>query len=100
MSKINVRSPYFINISNYGLASVEVKLYIYSGTKTIARPATATHTLIADAIIYGSSPNIASFEIAELVRDYISNTFNDTYSSRNLWVDYTTQETNTSEAKP
>lgn len=96
MSKINVRSPYFINISAYGLASVELKLHIYSGTKTTARPATATYTLSADAIIYGSSPNIATFEIAELVRDYISNTFSDTYSSRNLWVDYTTQQTDVS----
>ena len=96
MSKINVRSPYFINISDYGLASVELKLYVYSGTQTSARPATATYTLSADAIIYGSSPNIATFEVAELVRDYISNTFNDTYSSKILWVDYTTQETNLS----
>ena len=96
MSKINVRSPYFINISNYGLASVELKLYVYSGVQTSSRPATATYTLSADAIIYGSSPNIATFEVAELVRDYISNTFNDTYSSSNRWVDYTTQETSLS----
>ena len=96
MSKINVRSPYFINISAYGLASVELKLYIYSGTQTSSRPATATYTLSADAILNAGSPNVASFEVAELVRDYISNTFNDTYSSDTLWVDYTTQQTNTS----
>jgi hypothetical protein len=94
MSKINVRSPYFINISANGLASVELKLHIYSGTKTTSRPATATYTLSADAILSGTGLNTSSFEIAELVRDYISNTFNDTYSSSNLWVDYTTQETN------
>ena len=93
MSKINVRSPYFINISNYGLASVELKLYIYSALQTSDRPATATYTLNADAVLGGTGTNNASFEVAELVRDYISNTFNDTYSSKNLWVDYTTQET-------
>ena len=96
MSKINVRSPYFINISDSGLASVELKLYIYSGIKTTSRPATATYTLSADAILGGTGTNTASFEVAELVRDYISNTFNDTYSSKILWVDYTTQETNLS----
>jgi hypothetical protein len=92
MSKINVRSPYFINISDSGLASVELKLYIYSGVKN-SRPSDATYTLNADAVLGGTGTNNASFEVAELVRDYISNTFNDTYSSKNLWVDYTTQET-------
>ena len=92
MSKINVRSPYFINISDSGLASVELKLYIYSGVKN-SRPSDATYTLNADAVLGGTGTNNASFEVAELVRDYISNTFNDTYSSSNLWVDYTTQQT-------
>ena len=64
MSKINVRSPYFINISAYGLASVELKLYIYSGTQTTARPAIATYTLSVDAILNSGSANVASFEVA------------------------------------
>ena len=34
MSKINVRSPYFIRHIRFRLASVELKLYIYSGIKT------------------------------------------------------------------
>ena len=96
MSKINVRSPYFINISANGLASVQLKLHIYTGTQTTSRPASPTYSMNTDAILGGTGLNTASFEVSELVRDYISNTFNDTYSSDTLWVDYTTQQTDLS----
>ena len=96
MSKINVRSPYFINISANGLASVQLKLHIYTGTQTTSRPASPTYSMNIDAILGGTGLNTASFEVSELVRDYISNTFNDTYSSDTLWVDYTTQQTDLS----
>ena len=96
MSKINVRSPYFINISANGLASVQLKLHIYTGTQTTSRPASPTYSMNIDAILGGTGLNTASFEVSELVRDYISNTFNGTYSSSTLWVDYTTQQTDLS----
>ena len=32
MAKINVRSPYFINVSATNLTSAKLELYIYTGT--------------------------------------------------------------------
>ena len=37
MSKINVRSPYYINISASRLTQVDMELYVYTGTQTTSR---------------------------------------------------------------
>ena len=84
MSKINSRSPYYINITATNLTQVDMELYVYTGTQTTDR--TNKFLLISFAI----NENV-TFEIGEIVRDYILNTFDGNYSSANVWVDYRTK---------
>ena len=92
MSKINVRSPYYISVgvnpTVANLTSCKLELFIYTGTQTTNRPTTATYTLQSFAV-----ENRCTFEIAELVRDYFTNTFAGSYSSEIQWVDYRTTNT-------
>ena len=83
-NQINARSPYFIYITDDGnLQSATLKLYVYTGTQNTSRPATPTYTLTSTAI-----DEKITFEISELVRDYIVNTFDGSYTSSAVWVDY------------
>ena len=93
MSKINARSPYYITVTATNLTSCKLELFIYTGTRGVGatnndRPTTATYTLQSFAV-----ENRCTFEIAELVRDYFTNTFAGSYSSEIQWVDYRTTET-------
>ena len=89
MSNINVRSPHYITTGVVtGLNSTTIEIYIYTGTRISSRPTTATYNLEGFAI-----NNEVTFEISELVKDYISQTFSGTYSTNLLWVDYRTTQT-------
>ena len=82
MSKINVRSPYFINITSGGLVSATLKLRIYEGnlsTSISGFQYELTSTAINDSV---------TFEISELVRDYIENTFDGDYTNSVKWLRY------------
>lgn len=82
MSKINVRSPYHINLTEANLTSAILDLYVYTGTQTTSRGSidyTINSTAINDEI---------TFEISELVRDFLDVTFSGTYTSQMVWVDY------------
>mgnify|MGYP003674389759 FL=1 len=86
MAKINVRSPYFVNLSTTNLTSAQIEIRIYVGgaeTSWIANPQyTLTSTAINEKI---------NFEIAELIKDYIPAAFNGTYpNSLDASEDYTT----------
>ena len=87
MSKINARSPYYITIgvnpTVANLTQVDMELYVYTGTQTTDR--TNLFTLTSFAI-----NNVVTFEISEIVRDYILNTFDGDYATDNVWVDYRT----------
>ncbi len=95
MSKINERSPYYINISATNLTQVDLQLYIYTGTKNDAtdRSAGAFFQLTSFAVGVPSGfssvtiPRV-TFEISELVRDYLLQTFNGDYATDIVWVDY------------
>ena len=84
MAKINVRSPYYIPITAVNLTSCLLELYIYTGEQTTDR-GTVKYTLNTTA--YDEE---VTFEISELVRDYLDTTFNGTYTSHTVWVDYQT----------
>jgi len=88
MSKINVRSPYYIGIgidpTIDNLTSTQLELYIYQGEQTNDR-GTRTYLLNSFAV-----DNVCVFEIAELVRDYFTNVFDGDYSTNIFWVDYRT----------
>jgi hypothetical protein len=82
--KINARSPYYINISAAKLTQVDMELYVYTGTQTTDRSNKFELTSFA------VSQNV-TFEIGEIVRDYILQTFDGDYASANVWVDYRTK---------
>jgi len=83
-TKINVRSPFYIKVSNASLASATMELYIYTGILTTDKPATAQYTIIKNEI---STNNYVVFEIAELVRDYLDVEFDGEYDSQCVWVE-------------
>ena len=79
---INLRSPYHITVTDANLTSCLIELYVYTGTQTADR-GIAKYTL--ETIAYN---NTVTFEISELVRDYLDITFDGTYTSQTVWVDY------------
>lgn len=76
--KANVRSPRYYEITGTGSKTLNLK--IWDGD-IVSTPSTNTYTLIKDAV--GGQ---AVFEISELVRDYIDQEFNGTYSCASVWV--------------
>lgn len=89
MSKLNVRSPYYITTGTVtNLTSCQLELFIYTGTRGVGatnndRPTTATYILESFAV-----DNECVFEISELVRDYFTNSFDGDYATEIQWVDY------------
>ena len=91
MSKINVRSPYFINYKNNNLTSATLEIRIYEGTANTSWQGSPQYTLTSTAIIES-----ISFEIAELIKDYIPAAFNGKYPNSSfsgddnttVYVDY------------
>ena len=84
MSKINSRSPYYINITATNLTQVDMELYVYTGTQTTDRGNKFILTSFA------ITENV-TFEIGEIVRDYLLQTFDGDYETLNVWVDYRTK---------
>ncbi len=82
MAKINIRSPYFVSASRTGLTSAKLELYIYTGTRNTDR-GSIDYTLNSTA--YNEE---VTFEISELVRDYLDVTFDGSYDSQMIWVNY------------
>jgi len=82
MAKINIRSPYFITISETDLTSASLVLYIYTGTQSATMDGT-TYTVNSDA--YSAS---VTFEISQLVSDYLDITFDGSFDSQVVWVNY------------
>jgi len=79
---INLRSPYFVFVTGTGLIDAIIEIEVYTGvsTGTIVSP---QYTLNSTA----TSDNI-SFEISELIRDFIDISFDGSYSSEVVWVNY------------
>ena len=91
MSKINVRSPYFIFFKDINLTSAKLEIRIYVGAAETTWQGSPQYTLTSTAI-----GNRISFEIAELIKDYIPAAFNGIYPSltassgdnTTMYVDY------------
>lgn len=79
LQKINLRSPFYIKATpTFGtFISAEIKLYIYTGIYVTDKPASPQYTITKSAI---GSDNYATFEIAELVRDYLDVSFNQEFT--------------------
>jgi hypothetical protein len=83
MSKINARSPYYVRFKVPNLTQVDMELYIYGGVQTTSRK--NLFQLTSFAISYN-----VTFDISEIVRDYLLQTFDGDYLTPNVWVDYRT----------
>jgi hypothetical protein len=87
MSKINVRSPYFIydnsTDNSAALQSATLYLWIYTGNSISTIPTTSTYSLFSTAI-----DGEVTFEISELVRDCVENNFDGNYDSNIVWVNW------------
>ena len=96
MSKINVRSPYFVNLSTTNLISAKLEIRIYVGAAETTWQGSPQYTLTSTAI-----NEKVNFEIAELIKDYIPAAFNGIYPSltgssgdnTTMYVDYRISET-------
>ena len=96
MAKINVRSPYFINLATTNLTTAKLELKIYIGAVSTAFQGAIQYTLNSTAI--NAKVN---FEISELVKDYIQTEFDGAFPSTpvsateatTVFVDYRTTET-------
>lgn len=82
---INARSPYYIKVepASGTLSSASMDLFIYSGTLTTDKPASATYTISKDII---GSNNYVIFEVTELIRDYLITEYG-AYSIDGVWVE-------------
>lgn len=76
-TKINIRSPYYITL-NESPATLELR--VWTGDISTV-PTDPDYTLTKDAV-----GGYATFEISELIRDYLDVTFSGTYTSQALWV--------------
>ena len=91
MSKINVRSPYFIFFKDINLTSAKLEIRIYEGAAETTWQGSPQYTLTSTAI-----GERISFEIAELIKDYIPAAFNGIYpnltsssgDNTTMYVDY------------
>jgi hypothetical protein len=96
---INARSPYYIKVAPASgtLSSASMSLYIYSGTLTTDKPASATYTIAKDII---GTNNYVIYEITELIRDYLITEYG-AYSIDGVWVeaDITLTKTSGSETQ-
>ena len=98
MAKINVRSPYFVNIATTNLTSAKIELIIYSGAVNTSWQGSPQYTLVSTAI-----DAKVNFEIAELIKDYITALFDGAFPSTpvttseatTIYVDYRITETTT-----
>jgi len=82
---INTRSPHFVSITNASISYATLDIYIWDGDKS------ATTTVKYDLKKYKvSNSTTVSFEISELIRDYLDVVFDGVYSttSQNIckWV--------------
>ena len=74
MSKINVRSPYFIYFKDINLTSATLEIRIYEGAAETSWQGSPQYTLTSTAV-----GERITFEIAELIKDYIPAEFDGTY---------------------
>jgi hypothetical protein len=88
-SKINVRSPFYIRkLRSSGVTTQTLDLKIWTGASTPV-PSTVNYSLTKGVIeVPGSGGSFiySTFEISELVRDYIEIAFDGDYTSYCVWV--------------
>jgi len=76
MGIINTRSPHFLSVSNSNLATATLDIEIYTGDETTGYSGTPQYNLSKKIILNTTK---ISFEISELIRDYLDLSFNGDY---------------------
>jgi hypothetical protein len=82
-TKINVRSPFHIKVSQTNIATATLDLFVYTGTFVANASVANPKFSITKSVV---TAGYITFEIAELVRDYLDITFDGTYTSQSVWV--------------
>jgi len=82
-TKINVRSPFHIKVSQTNIATATLSLYVYTGTFVANASVSSPKYTISKSVV---TSGYITFEIAELIRDYLNITFDGTYTSQSVWV--------------
>lgn len=80
---INTRSPFYKKISNTLLAKAKLELYIWTGVYSDRVTADKKYTITKEEL---GTNNYVTFELSELIRDYMITEYND-YATDTLWVD-------------
>ena len=78
------RSPSFESVSASGLSYGILKIYIWTGNKNTPPP--VTYTLRKSATTPTTGNPRVSFEISELIRDYLDTEFDGNYTGQGVWV--------------
>jgi hypothetical protein len=81
-TKINVRSPYYVKVSNVDLHSVTLRLYVWTGETT--DPNTLRYTFTKTEI---GTNNYVVFELSEYIKDFLVTDYG-SYSTDIVWVKY------------
>jgi hypothetical protein len=89
-TKINVRSPYYVKVSNADLHSVTLRLYVWTGETT--DPNTLRYTFTKTEI---GTNNYVVFELSEYIKDFLVTDYG-SYSTDIVWVKYDYQIYNSS----
>ena len=84
---INLRSPYYVITQQANLTQVDMTLYIHTGTQSSTTTG-AQYSLTGTAITPLSGNPYVVFDISELARDYLTNSFDGTYDCSAVWVNY------------
>ncbi len=86
MSEIRLRSPYYLKITDedatYDIDEVTLTLKYINGDVTAISSQPVRYTLTKKA----NGNSYVVFDIAELMRDYITTEFDGTYDNRPIWV--------------
>jgi len=84
-TKINVRSPYYVKVSNASLHSVTFNLYVWDGLSgdTTSIKYTFNKTEVG-------SNNYVVFELSEFIKDYLVTSYGN-YSTNAVWIKYSYQ---------
>ena len=88
MAKINVRSPFYVNLTANRLTEVEMELWVYTGTKTTDRNSNNGTFFKLNSTAVSDN---CTFEISEIAKDFIQQNFTGDYYNNNVWVDYRTR---------
>lgn len=80
---INTRSPFYKKISNASLAKATLELYVWTGVYADRVASDKKYTITKEEL---GTNNYVTFELSELIRDYMITEYND-YATDTLWVD-------------